>query len=312
MSNFLGWLRPPGAAALAALLASSSLPAAPLDGVRECADRVSPAISGIKDLGAACPQLAEALQTLGLWPQLSDDGQKRLNRDALHDLLKLSESYGGSPPGHAPDIAALPPILKALARDQVPLTRTWWDALRAWLKNWIAQHPGALNWLDRWLDGLGQSANLFQVIYYSLIALVLIGAVTVIVIELRAVGAGWKWRKRRSSARDAQATASAADDDSAGPEPEAVADKLTALLRKLVKRLMQTRRLDAERSLTHRELIARSAFDEQSQREVFSAVAGTAESTLYGRSGATPEQLNAILSQGRVLLTQLTPLPGAH
>lgn len=282
-----------------------------MDTVRDCADKLSPAASGIKALAAVCPQLPEALDALGWTPQLYEGWQERLNSQALKDLIRLTESYAGPKSGHGPDLAALPPILKALARDQLPRTHSWWDAFRAWLKSWVAQHPGALSWLDRWLDRLGQSESVFHVIYYSLIAVVLIGAVAVIVIELKAIGAGRQWRRRSSAARGAQLPA-AADDEAAGPEPDALADKLTALLRKLVKRLMQTRRLDTERSLTHRELIARSAFDEVSQREVFSTVAGAAESTVYGARNAAPEELDKILSRGRVLLTQLTDLPGAR
>jgi uncharacterized protein DUF4129 len=296
--------------ALGALLAWSALAAAPLETVRECALRVPPAISGIKELEAACPQLTDALQALGLTPMLYQGWQSRLNRDALKDMLALTDRYAGSRAGQAPDIAALPAILQALAREQTPVTQSWWDAVRAWLKSWVAQHPNALSWLDRWLDRLGPSATLFQAIYYSLVALVLIGAAAVIVMEVKAIGAGRQGRNRVSAAR--RLSAPSADDGWVEPEPDALADRLMALLRKLVNRLIQTRRLAAERSLTHRELVARSAFDDDGQRAVFSELAGTAESTLYGPHAATPEQLDRILSEGRVLLTQLTDLPDAH
>jgi hypothetical protein len=84
------------------------------------------------------------------------------------------------------------------------------------------------------------------------------------------------------------------------------------LLRELVSRLVQTRRLDRERSLTHRELVARSAFDSETQRAAFATVAGTAESIVYGPRGATLEDLNTALSGGHTLLAQITNSPGAH
>lgn len=309
MNRFAGRRRAQIAPALGALLAWSALAAAPLETVRECAAKAPPAVSGIKQLDAACPQLTDALQALGLTPMLYQDWESRLNRDALKDLLALAERYDASRSGRGPDIAALPVILKALAREQTPVGQSWWDAVRAWLKSWVAQHPNALSWLDRWLERLGPSATVFQAIYYSLVALVLIGAAAVIVTEVKAIGAGRRGRNRASAVRRPSA---AAADLGWAPEPEALADRLMALLRKLVDRLIQTRRLAADRSLTHRELVARSAFDDAGQRAVFSELAGTAESTLYGPHAATPEQLDRILSEGRVLLTQLTDLPDAH
>jgi hypothetical protein len=73
----------------------------------------------------------------------------------------------------------------------------------------------------------------------------------------------------------------------------------------LVERLLQTGRLRAERSLTHRELVSRSTFDDESQRAAFAAVAGTAESILYGPRPAQADELRQVLRQGEVLLAQM-------
>lgn len=291
---------------MAAALLCSSLAAEPLDVVRDCAQRISPAISGVKDIGAACPQLQDALRSLGLTQTLYDGWRERLNRDALKDLADLTQGYSGSKPEKSPDVAALPGILEALAREQTPVAISWWDAFKAW----FAQHSGALSWLDRWLDRIGESTTLFRAIAYSLVALVLAAALAVIVNEVRANGAGRRERMRAAAARESDLAMGG--EDSPALEPAALADKLMALLRDLVGRLMQTRRLDKERSLTHRELVARSAFDDESQRAVFAAVAGTAESIVYGQHGATPELLNRVLSDGRALLARLSEPPSAH
>jgi hypothetical protein len=301
---FPGRLGPRIAAAIAGVLAWSWLAAAPVDVVRDCAAKASPAISGIKDLGAACPQLEQALQALGLEPMLYDGWQHRLNRDALRDLANLAENYDGSKSGVSPDVAALPGILKALAREQTPLPKSWWDAFRAWLKTWLANHSDKLTWLDHWLEHLGRSTTLFHIVSYSLVALVLMAAVAVIVNEVKAGGASRRRHRAASSAGAANPAAVRADSE--GLESGALADRLTELLRILVGRLMQTRRLEAERSLTHRELVARGTFDNESQRAVFAAVAGTAESILYGAQSAAPEQLNRLLREGRALLAQLS------
>jgi hypothetical protein len=298
------------AAAIAGVLAWSWLAAAPVDVLRDCAAKASPAISGIKDLGAACPRLEQALQALGLPPMLYDGWQDRLNRDALPELANLAENYSEPKSGFSPDVAALPGILKALAREQTPLSKSWWDAFRAWLKNWLAHHSDQFTWLDRWLERIGQSTTLFHVVSYSLVALVLMAAVAVIVNEMKAGGASR--RRHRAASAAGAVNPAAVRADSEGLEPSALADRLAELLRTLVSRLVQTRRLRAERTLTHRELVARGTFDNESQRAVFAAVAGTAESILYGAESAAPEQLNRLLREGRALLAQLSDASSAH
>jgi hypothetical protein len=290
--------------AIAGMLAWSSLAAAPVDVVRDCAAKASPAIAGIKDLSPACPDLAQALEAIGLTPMLSDGWQEQINTDALRDLANLAEGYGESRPKVSPDIAALPGILKALEREQTPLSQSWWDAFKAWL----AHHSNALSRLERWLGRFGQSTRLFNLISYSLVALVLMTAVAVIVNELKVGGA--RWRRRRAAA--AALNPARAGVDSEALQSGALADGLAELLRALVSRLMQTRRLETERSLTHRELVTRSTFDDESQRAAFAAVAGTAESILYGAHGAAPDELNKVLLEGRALLAQLSDTSSAH
>ncbi len=304
-------LRPRIAALLAGVLASTRIAAAPLDEprpleeVRDCAAKAAPAISGIDELGAVCPQLAEALKSLGFDAMLHEDSGRQLNRDALRDLVSLAERYSGSKPQTSADIAALPGILKSVARERAPLIQSWWQALGAWLRSWFTQNSDTLNWLDRWLERIGKSTTLFNVISYSLVAIVLIAAVTVIINELKAAGQVRLRRNRRGGAAAGSAPGEIAP-LAAGAESMALADRLAALLRMLVQRLTQIGRLKAERSLTHRELVARSAFDLESQRAVFASVASAAESMLYGPKGAPPERLERVLREGQTLLAQLS------
>ena len=297
--------------AIGGVLASSWLAAAPIDDLRDCAQKVSADKTGLTVLSAACPQLEGTLRALGLTPILYDGWQERLNDDALKDLAALVSRYGESERGPAPDIAALPGILKSLASEQPAPARSWMNAVKAWLKTWLAKHPDALTWLDRWVDRIGQSATLLHVIYYSLIAIVLLAAAAVIVNELRAAGLLGSGRRRAPAPPD-RGRPGVDPQESGDLEPTALADQLAVLLRSLVLRLMQSRRLGAERSLTHRELVARSAFDTDSQRAAFASVAGAAESIMYGPRAAIPEQLDRVLSEGRGLLAQISDLPSAH
>jgi len=293
------------------MLAWTSLAAAPIDILRACAEKLPPERAGVTLLDADCPQLEVALHDLGLDVMLYDGWRERLNRDALKDLANLAEGYRGATPANRPEMAALPGILDALAREQRPTPKAWWDAFKAWLRSWLGQHADSLNWLDRWLDHLGRSPTLTQVISYSLVALVLLAAVAVIVNEYKAAGrarrAGDDTRGTDPAGRGSEPAAPV--DDLAGDR----ADNVAALLRRLVDRLTQTRRLESERSLTHRELAARSVFDSDAQRAVFTRVARTAESALYGlhhgASRGSPEELNRVLEEGRTLLAQLSAPP---
>jgi hypothetical protein len=292
--------------ALGGLVASSWLAAAPLDTLRECAASAAPGVSGLKDLGAACPKLSDALGDLGLDALLYEGWQRDLNVHALQDAIELSERYATSNWQPAPNTAELPAILQSLQDQQAPRAMSWWHSLKNWLQEWLAHSDSAVaNWLkgllDRWLGGAEISTGFLQIFIYVVAALTVVAAIVVIVGELRAAGVGRRFRKSQPPAK------------ARGPLNNPIEAMETAaqtgpaeLLRMLIRRLLQTGRLRAERSLTHRELIARSAFDSDSQRSAFAAVAETAEAILYGSVSASPERVAQVTRQGQDLLTQLS------
>jgi hypothetical protein len=284
---------------------------APIDAVRDCAAHAPDAAIGIEDLNLACPGLEDALQALGLDRLLYDGWRQRLNRDSLRDAAKLAEGYRGAVPGGAPDVAALGAILRTLSAEQAPAPKTWWEVFKAWLHDWLrSRDAGALSWLDRWLEDIRRSVTLLNAMIYLLSGLVLIAAGWIVVNELKAAGLFARTRRRPPlAARESTAADSAG---AAAAEPTALALRLSLLLRLLVARLMQTGRLSAERSLTHRELVMRARFDSDSQRSVFGTVASTAESMLYGARSAAPEQLISVLRQGQALLAELPDSTGAR
>ena len=290
------------ALALLAMLACAPGFAAPLDDLRECAAHASPALAGIKSLATQCPRLNDSLAALGILPMLYDGWQQRLNRDALGDLVKLAETYDGPAPTAAPDITALPGVLEALQGERSPASKSWWDAGIAWFKGWLSRHSDSLNWLDRWLGQIGRASS-SEWITYGLMTLVLIAAFAVVLNELKAAGA----LRRRSAVKPASTPrdTTAHAGESADMEPGARSRRLAELLRAIVSRLVQTGRLTAERSLTHRELVARSVFDSDSQRAVFAAVAGRAEAMLYGAQAGPPEDLDRTLREGGQLLAHM-------
>jgi hypothetical protein len=294
----------------AGLFASAALAAAPLDVVRECAAAASPTVSGLKNLNAVCPQLDAALTALGLNEILFEGWQDKVNVHALRDAAVLTERYSESKPQRSLDQGVLRGILGSYKSQQEP--HSWWHALEDWFKRWLAHSNSFLaSWLnrlwDRWLSHAEVSPGFLRFFTYGLTALAVVAAIVVIVRELNAAGVARRLdgvgRIRGARRGASQGLASAAE--------AAPVSSVAELLRALVQRLLQSGRLNAERSLTHRELIARSAFDSEAQRIVFAGVARTAESLLYGSQGAAPEMLEQVTRQGQSLLLQLSDSTGA-
>jgi len=299
------------AVALAGLLGSALLGAAPADILKACANQVSTEASGVKNLRSACPELEAALQALGLDRTLYEGWRATLNRDSLADVATLVERYQRPVPASAPKVSSLDAILKAIAREQAPAPKSWWDALKAWLNSWLSSHDtDSLSWLDRLLERLRQSVTMLNAILYSLLGLVVLAAAWVVINELKAAGLMAKSRTATAAGRAGKDAAHAAA--AAASDPNPTPERFSELLRLLVARLMQTGRLKAERSLTHRELVSRSNFESEAQRAVFAEVAGSAEAILYGARGAAPEHLNRVLRQGQILLAQLPDSSSAH
>lgn len=291
---------------LAGLFASTALAAAPLDVVRQCAAAASSTVSGLKNLNAACPQLEAALTALRLNEILYDGWQDKVTAHALQDAAALAERYSESKAQRSLDRSVLRGILGSY-KTQPEAPRSWWHALEDWFKRWLAHSNSSLaNWLnqlwDRWLSHAEVSPSLLKAFMYGLTALAVVAAIVVIIRELNAAGMA------RQLGRAARARGAQGGSHPAAPAGEAASaiGSVAELLHALVQRLLQSGRLKAERSLTHRELIARSAFDDEAQRSVFAGVARTAESQLYGSQGAAPEVLEQVTRQGRALLLQLS------
>jgi hypothetical protein len=82
-------------------------------------------------------------------------------------------------------------------------------------------------------------------------------------------------------------------------------ERPSILLQMLVATLVKTGRLQAERSLTHRELTARARFDDSSQRESFGRVAQLAERVVYG-GDESPAELDEVVQAGGALHAKLS------
>jgi hypothetical protein len=298
---------------LGSLIATTCCAGVPFDTLVDCATTASPTLYGLKDLGAVCPELHGALDALGLDKILYEGWQDKLNVHALQDVLALSERYSGPRWRGAPDTAALPGILQALKDEQAPQVVSWWHSFKNWIGQRLEHSDSSIaKWIRHLFDSVLDTSNVspafLQAFVYIVTILTGLAAVVVIVRELKAAGIGGRFSRVRSALNSAQ--------NSSGRPPtqaEASADENTpaGLLRALVKRLLQTGRLATERSLTHRELIARTSFDSDAQKNVFANVARAAEAILYGPAPAAPEFLENVTRQGRELLLQLSETASA-
>lgn len=308
MNPKLGRLRLRLVPALSSLVATACFAGVPLDTLRDCTTTASPALKGLKDLGAACPELQAALGTLGLDKILYEGWQDKLNVYALQDLIDLSERYSGPKWHGAPDTSAVPGILQALKDEQAPQVVSWWHSFKNWIKDWIEHSDSAIaKWIKHFFESVLDTTKVSPVVLRAFVYIVTIltglAAVIVIVREFKAAGVGGRLRRIRAALDSTQ-------NSSKGPPAEegGRADENTpaGLLRALVKQLLQTGRLTVERSLTHRELIAKTSFDSDAQKATFANVARTAETILYGSQPAAPEFVEIVTRQGRELLRQLS------
>lgn len=273
------------------------------------------------DLRTRCPQLSGALADLGLSGQLSS-WNGRLDRGAVEDLLRAARRYAAAMPTAPPQLSLLP---AALARLRLPLTarRSWWQALKQRLRQWLDQPQDARSdWLQQLLSRISIPLLLQRLILYGTTAAVLIMAAWVIVRELRAAGQLAKPSGARAGglrhAPSAQAAArplTLEDVEQAAPRERSI-----VLLRLLVQALLRSGRLSLERACTYRELAARSAFDDAGQRERFTRLAQMAERDRYGEQSGAPAKPQpaavaaspgaSLQSEGRLLYEQLLePLP---
>lgn len=281
----------------------------PADIVAECSRSADGDVLGLQELEAVCPGLEHALVELGYAPLISASQLDELSVHSLVDLQHLADRYRepASPAGEI-ETASLTPILQALQQDrrsERPLTL--FERIKKWLRS-VFDKPqrDSESWLNRWLEDVKVSEAVSRAIVYGLVILVIVLAIAVLVNELRAAGL---LRRKARAGKDVQLATDAARDPAARTlaDLDAVApnDRPSVLLRMLVATLVKTGRLRTERSLTHRELGLRAAFEETAQRECFQRVAALGERVVYGDGQVPDDEVETIVQAGRTLNLQL-------
>lgn len=296
------------ALALGSLIATRCFAAAPLETVRACATGASAGLYGLKNLSAVCPDLQAALGSLGLDKILYEGWQGNLNVHALHDVLNLHARYSRPSNLNVLDTSGVPGILQSLKDERAAPGMSWWRSFENWIKQWLKHSDSSIaKWIKHLLeDVLGStkiSSGFVRAFVHIVTIFAALSALAIVVYELHAAGFVDRYGRKRAATNAAEESASRSVTDEESPAHE---NTPAGVLRALVKRLLQTGRLASERSLTHRELIARTAFDSEGQKSAFAQVSRCAEGILYGAEPAATAVAETVTRQGRELLQQLS------
>jgi hypothetical protein len=271
----------------------------------DCIESVESDVIGMPALEVRCPGLEQALLDLGLDPLIADWQRDTIGLYGLMSLRSVEQRYS-EPPVREVRTEGLQSILDELqqpAHAERPLT--WFERFKRWLRNLMGKQDSAANsWLSRWLEEYSLSETARNILFYGLVILVVLLAAAVIVNEVRVARKGRR-KRDRTGASGAGVSAEALAARALDLDAAARSERPSILLQMLVTTLVKSGRLQAERSLTHRELTARARFDDSSQRESFRRVAQLAERIVYGGDEAPPE-LDEVVRAGRALHSQLS------
>jgi hypothetical protein len=254
----------------------------------------SPAPAGVEELRLLCPDIEQVIIDAGLSTQLPDSWRQWLDRSNIEDLSRLLRRYQSTPPSAAPGVPALYQAARTLNLPVPP--HGWWQEFKDWLRQWLSSPESAdPSWLNRWLSRISLPRLLMQSLLYVLMGVILVTTLWIV------------WRELKVSRRGARAGSGAASRLPPLPqrtpalsldeiERAPLAEQPALLLRLLVQALLQSGRLSNDRALTHRELGARSGFDDSEQHDRFVRISLLAERLLYGPAGAAASATAAAAS----------------
>ena len=281
----------------------------PLDVIDSCIDSATEEATGLTKLEEDCPGLTSALEQSGYLALLSTASRDQLDVYDLQDLLQVDDWYGDAA-GDDLDVAKLGPVLESLRGQQPERPQTWFERFKRWLRSLLERRSSGEqdDWLSRWLSEVDIPDAIAKAILYGAIMLIVGLALAVVANELRVAGI---LRKRRGLQDESAATGAVlgASDQPGDLSSLPLDRQASLLLRMLVATLVKSGRLKTERSLTHRELCMRAAFDNAQQRESFRRVAALAERTVYGTGEVPAADVQPIVAAAQALDAELRGAP---
>ena len=299
-------------ASVAALALAAGAGAEPREVIDDCARNAPESAVGLAALEAACPGLGAALGDIGVAALLSEASRKQLTAATLAAAVNAGTATP-SADAKRPGTASLAPILQSLVERNVE--PSWWERLKDWLRRHLigdASSP-APDWLRNWLLNATPSQRILAVIFNALKVLVVCGALAIIVRELRASGL-LRARARPHFPKLRTSSSSRSQDlqGLAAVEAAPVGVRAALLFQLILRRLAETGRLRAGRSLTHRELRLRPPFADANDGARFARIATVAEEQLFAGSPVAAERVAAALEDGLALYSTLEPMSAAE
>lgn len=274
----------------------------------DCVESVETDVIGMPALEQHCPGLEQALADLGLDAFIADWQWDAIGVYGLTSLQSMEQRYREAPAAAAVQVDSLHSVLDELRQPvQAEQQLTWFERFKRWLRNLLSPQDAADtdSWLARWLSEHRLSDTARNILFYGSVILIVLLAAAVIVNEVRVARKGRRKRARNDASGAERGVSDVLAAGSLDLDRATRAERPSILLQMLVATLVKTGRLQAERSLTHRELTARARFDDSSQRESFRRVAQLAERIVYGGDDA-PADLDDVVQAGRALHAQLT------
>lgn len=273
----------------------------------DCIESAEADVVSMPALEEQCPGLEQALADLGLEPFIPDWQWDTIGVYGLMTLRDVQQRYSEPPAARDVQVDSLKSVLDQMKQPvQAERPLTWFERFRRWLRDLLSRQDssGGDSWLSRWLDEYSLSEAARTVLVYGLVILVVGIAVAVIVNEVRVARKGRR-KKARNQTNSAVGVFGDALARSLDLDAAARSERPSILLQMLVAALVKSGRLQAERSLTHRELTLRARFDDAAQGESFRRVAQLAERVVYG-GDETPAELDEVVQAGRALHSQLS------
>ncbi len=265
-------------------------------------------------LALVCPELVSAVARSDFGELVPSDWADVISEGRVRELRTALAASRESQPTRSPTLEALRPVLKRIESQQKTVPPTPWEEFKAWVKS-IFERRDKLDQSDSWfwrmLRQLHISPTTGKIINYSLLALLLAGAIVIVIIELRAAGffantkPGGPLRRRATGVSETGRVT--LGDVAAAP----LAERPALLVEVLIGRFVATGRLHERRSFTHRELDRATRLDEPPDREAFREVLLAAEAVRYAHRLPEEEQLERAVRDGEALLLRLSGARGS-
>ena len=242
-----------------------------------------------------CPGLARAIAELPAAGSLSQPLDLQTTPNQLHDLRALLGSFRSPPAGvERFDFAGLPELLARTLQVEPTPPVSWWQRFKDWLaKKLRGSGKSDYRWLTEFLKSLDPPEWLADLILRASIAVILLLALAVVVNELRAANLS-SWLQRRS--RTQRISRVTVANGAAGLTWKDVANlppgqQPAALLRLVLRELIERGLLPDDLSLTNREMLVRLGTAARVHEAPFAELATAADAVLFGNRAVVEAQL---------------------